>query len=182
MTPYGFSETESGIAGAVLILVGLVSAAITSPIMDRTKAYLFFIKITVPLIALCYLAFIWAPGTRSLVALYVILAVLGAASFSLVPVGLEWLVEVTWPVGPEAGSTICWTGGQLLGGMFIVVSDALKEGSEGDPPFTMGKALIFQAVVSAAAVPCAMCLGLVGKVTKGRLEVDKGFAGEEQED
>ena len=182
MTPYGFSETESGIAGAVLILVGLVSAAVTSPIMDRTKAYLPFIKTSVPLIALCYLAFIWAPGTRSLVAPYIILAVLGAASFSLVPVALEWLVEVTWPVGPEASSTICWTGGQLLGGIFIVLSDALKEGSEGNPPFTMGKALIFQAVVSAAVVPCAMCLGLFGKVTRRRLEVDKGVAAEAQED
>ena len=179
MTPYGFSETESGIAGAVLILVGLVSAAVTSPIMDRTKAYLPFIKTAVPLIALCYLAFIWAPGTRSLVAPFIILAILGAASFSLVPVALEWLVEVTWPVGPEAGSTICWTGGQLFGAIFIIVSDALKEGSEGDPPFTMGKALIFQAVVGAAAVPCAMCLGLVGKVTRGRLEVDKGVAADE---
>lgn len=182
MTPYGFSETESGIAGAVLILVGLVSAAVTSPIMDRTKAYLPFIKTSVPLIALCYLAFIWAPGTRSLVAPYIILAILGAGSFSLVPVALEWLVEVTWPVGPEAGSTICWTGGQLLGGIFIVISDALKEGSEGDPPFTMGKALIFQAVVSAAVVPCAMCLGLVGKVTRGRLEVDKGVAAQGRQD
>lgn len=181
MTPYGFSETESGIAGAVLILVGLVSAAVTSPIMDRTKAYLPFIKTSVPLIALCYLAFIWAPGTRSLVAPYIILAILGAASFSLVPVALEWLVEVTWPVGPETGSTICWTGGQLLGGIFIVISDVLKEGSEGNPPFTMGKALIFQAVVSAAVVPCAMCLGLVGKVTRGRLEVDKGVAAEDRE-
>ncbi|CAD6575817.1 MAG: hypothetical protein ASARMPRED_007476 [Alectoria sarmentosa] len=181
MTPYGFSETESGIAGAVLILIGLVSAAVTSPIMDRTKAYLPFIKTSVPLIALCYLAFIWAPGTRSLVAPYIILAILGAASFSLVPVALEWLVEVTWPVGPEAGSTICWTGGQLFGATFIVVSDALKEGSEGNPPFTMGKALIFQAVVSAAVVPCAICLGLVGKVTRGRLEVDKGVVPEELE-
>ena len=179
MTPYGFSETESGIAGAVLILVGLVSAAVTSPIMDRTKAYLMFIKMAVPLIALCYLAFIWAPGTRSLVAPFIILAILGAASFSLVPVALEWLVEVTWPVGPEAGSTICWTGGQLFGAIFILVSDALKEGIEGDPPFTMGKALLFQAVVGAAAVPCAMCLGLVGKVTRGRLEVDKGVAADE---
>ena len=182
MTPYGFSETESGIAGAVLILVGLISAAVTSPIMDRTKAYLFFIKVTVPLIALCYLAFIWAPGTRSLAAPYVILAVLGAACFSLVPVALEWLVEVTWPVGPEASSTICWTGGQLLGATFILVSDALKEGSGGDPPFTMGKALIFQAVVSAAAVPCALCLGVFGQVTKGRLEVDRGVAVEEREE
>lgn len=180
LTPYGFSETESGIAGAVLILVGLVSAAVTSPLMDRTKAYLPFIKAAVVLIALCYLAFIWAPGTRSLAAPYAILAVLGAASFSLVPVALEWLVEVTFPVGPEAGSTICWTGGQLLGGIFIVVSDALKAGAGAHPPFTMGKALIFQAVVSAAAVPCAMCLGLVGQATKGRLEVDKRVAVDER--
>ncbi len=174
LTPYGFSETTSGIAGAVLILVGLVSAAITSPVMDRTKAYLPFIKICVPVIALSYLAFIWAPGTRTIAAPYIILAILGAANFSLVPVALEWLVEVTWPVGPEAGSTICWAGGQLLGGIFIVVSDALKEGEDAEPPFTMRKALVFQAVVAAAVVPCALALGWVGHVGNRRLDVDKG--------
>lgn len=174
LTPYAFSETQAGIAGAVLILVGLATAAVTSPLMDRnTNAHLPFIKCAVCLIAICYLVFIWAPPTRSLAAPYTVLAVLGAASFSLVPVALEWLVEVTFPVGPEAGSTICWTGGQLLGGVFIVVSDGLKQGAGADPPFSMRKALVFQAVVSAAAVPCAMCLGLVGKATKGRLEVDK---------
>jgi len=177
LTPYSFSETTSGIAGAVLILVGLVTAAITSPIMDRTKAYLPFIKITVPVIASCYLAFIWAPGTRTIIAPYIILAILGAGSFSLVPVVLEWLVEVTWPVGPEAGSTICWAGGQLLGGIFIVVSDGLKEGEDADPPFTMGRALVFQAVVAVAAVPCALALGRVGKVGNRRLDVDKGRLG-----
>lgn len=174
LSPYSFTETSSGIAGAVLILVGLLSAAITSPIMDRTKAYLPFIKISVPIIALCYLAFIWAPGTRTIVAPYIILAILGAASFSLVPVALEWLVEVTWPVGPEAGSTICWAGGQLLGGIFIVVGDSLKEGDDADPPFTMGRALVFQAVMALAAVPCAMALGWVGKVGNRRLDIDKG--------
>jgi len=179
MTPYGFSETTSGIAGAVLILVGLVSAAITSPIMDRTKQYLPFIKITVPIIALSYLAFIWAPGTRTIAAPYIILAFLGAASFSLVPVALEWLVEVTWPVGPEAGSTICWAGGQFLGGIFIVISDALKEGKDADPPFTMRKALVFQAVVAAAAVPCVLALGWVGHVGNRRLDVDKGIVRDE---
>lgn len=175
LSPYGFSETESGIAGALLILVGLVAAAISSPIVDRTKAYLPLIKILVSVTALCYLAFIWAPGTRSLAAPYVILSVLGAANFSLVPIALEWLVEVTWPVGPGVGSTICWAGGQLFGGVFIVISDGLKEGSEGDPPFTMGKALVFQAVVAAAVVPCALSLGWVGRVRRGRLEVDKGI-------
>lgn len=174
LTPYGFSEETSGLAGAVLILVGLVSAAITSPFVDRTKAYLPFIRVLVPVIAIAYLAFIWAPGTRTIAAPYVILAFLGAASFSLVPVALEWLVEVTWPVGPESSSTVCWAGGQLLGGIFIIVSDALKAGKEADPPFTMGKALVFEAVVAAAVVPCAFLLGRFGKVESRRLDVDKG--------
>jgi len=94
-------------------------------------------------------------------------------------VALEWLVEVTWPVGPEAGSTICWAGGQFLGGIFIVISDALKEGKDADPPFTMRKALVFQAVVAAAAVPCVLALGWVGHVGNRRLDVDKGIVRDE---
>ena len=182
LTPYNFSESDSGIAGAVLILVGLVAAAITSPIIDRTKAYLLFIRVLVPVIALSYLAFIWAPGTRSDAAPYVILGVLGAASFSLVPIALEWLVEVTFPVGPEASSTICWSGGQLSGGIFIIISDALKGSKGSNPPFTMGKALIFQAVIAIAVVPCVFLLGRVGKVENRRLDVDKGVQRESFEE
>ncbi|KAI4163167.1 MAG: hypothetical protein LQ342_003295 [Letrouitia transgressa] len=175
LTPYNFSETESGVAGALLILVGLVAAAVTSPMIDRSKKYLLLIKCLVPVIAICDLAFIWTPGTRSVAAPYVILSVLGAASFSLVPVALEWAAEITWPVGPEAASTICWTGGQLLGGIFIVISDALKEeDGEGEPKGNMGKALIFQAVVACVFVPCALMLGRVGGGARNkRLEVDK---------
>ena len=183
LTPYDYSETASGIAGALLILVGLAAAAVTSPIIDRSKRYLPLIKTLVPIIAACYLAFIWAPGARTAVAPYIICSVLGAASFSLVPVALEWLVEVTWPVGPELGSVACWTGGQLLGGIFIVVSDALEDGPNGDPPFNMKRALVFQAVVACIIVPSAMVLGFVkGGTRNGRLEADKrGLEGERGE-
>ncbi|KAL9101431.1 MAG: hypothetical protein Q9163_003303 [Psora crenata] len=177
LTPYGFSETESGIGGALLILVGLGAAAVTSPVIDRTKAYLPLIKTLAPIIAFSYVTFIWAPGTRSVAAPYIILSVLGAASFSLVPIALEFLTEVTFPVGPEASSTVCWGGGQLLGGIFIIVSDALKAGRGADPPFTMSKALVFEAVVAVAVVPCALALGRLGDVKNGRLEIDKGFVG-----
>lgn len=177
LTPYGFSETDGGIAGALLILVGLVAAAISSPIVDRSKRYLLLIKILIPVLALCYLVFIWGPPSRSIAASYVICSVLGAASFSLVPVALEWLVEVSWPVGPELGSTICWTGGQLLGGIFIVISDLLVDGKSGNPPGNMHRALIFQAVLALAVVPLALAIGLVGgEVKNRRLEVDKGLA------
>lgn len=177
LTPYGYTETQGGIAGAILILVGLVAAAITSPIMDRTKRYLLLIKILVPLLAVSYLVFIWAPPAKSIVAPYILCAVLGAASFSLVPVALEWLVEVTWPVGPEVGSVLCWAGGQALGGVFIVISGALQD-DHGSPPRNLQKALVFEAIVAIAVVPAALSLGRWGApVRNRRLEADKSIAG-----
>jgi Na+/melibiose symporter-like transporter len=176
--PYGLSEDEAGIAGAILIVVGLVTAAITSPIIDRTKKYLLMIKVCVPLIGICYLVFIWAPPTGALPAPYVILAILGASSFSLMPVALEYLVEVTWPASPEVTSVVSWTGGQLLGGIFIVIMDALKDedGSHG-PKDNMQRALIFQAVIAMVTIILPMFLGIkrlgTGGEMRGRLLVDQ---------
>ncbi|KAI1141564.1 MFS general substrate transporter [Hypoxylon sp. FL0543] len=166
MMPYGFSSDDAGIAGALLIVVGLVASAVSSPILDRTKAFLLAIKLAVPLIGLCYLIFIWMPGTRNLAGPYVVLSVLGAASFSLVPVALEFLCELSYPMSPEVTSTIAWAGGQLLGGVFIVISDALKAGPEADPPQNMSNALIFTAVLSLAVVPMPLALGLFGRADK----------------
>lgn len=166
MIPYGFSDTEAGIAGAVLIVVGLVSAAVTAPILDRSKAFVLAIKIAAPVIGLCYLIFIWMPGTRAIAGPYVVLAVLGAASFSLLPVAVEYLVELTHPVSPEVTSTLAWTGGQLLGALFIIISNALKAGADANPPNNMSKALIFQAVVALVAVPFPMFLGSFGRGDK----------------
>lgn len=196
LQPYSFSEDDAGIGGALLIVVGLVTSAITSPILDRTKSYLIAIKIQVPIIALSYLAFTWAPQTRTLIAPYVILSILGAASFSLVPVALEYLIEITHPVAPEVTSTICWTGGQLLGGIFIIVSDVLRAAGADDgtaddhtklPPGNMHKALIFQAVVALVVVPLPLALGCFGRqrhvkmrrVDADREAADRGFVEDE---
>ncbi|KAF4855737.1 MFS-type transporter EF102 [Colletotrichum siamense] len=163
MQPYGFSDEEAGIAGALLIVVGLVASAITSPILDRTKAFLLAIKTAVPVIGLAYLVFIWMPETRNIAGPYVVLAVLGAASFSLVPVALELLIELSHPVSPEVTSTIAWAGGQLLGAIFIIISDALQAPETASPPRNMKNALIFQAVLAVLIVPLPMMLGLFGR-------------------
>lgn len=163
LTPYAFSSDDAGIAGALLIVVGLVASAISSPILDRTKAFLPAIKTAVPVIGAAYLAFVFVPATRHLAGPFVVLAILGAASFSLVPVALELLCELGHPLSPEVTSTIAWGGGQLLGGVFIVVSDALKAGPRADPPFNLDRALIFTAVLALAVVPLPLALGLFGR-------------------
>ncbi|KAI9798526.1 MAG: hypothetical protein M1825_005331 [Sarcosagium campestre] len=175
LSPYDFSETSAGICGALLIVTGLLASAATSPYLDRHKHLtVAFIKTAVPVIGLAYLAFVWAPGTRSAAAPYVIAAVLGGASFSLVPIALEWLVDVTHPVSPEITSVGCWAGGQLLGGVFLLAMDALKMGEAADPPFGMGRALVFQAVVALAVVPLPLFLGVGGRAVRAsRIEADR---------
>lgn len=185
LAPYSFSETDAGIAGALLIVVGLVAAAITSPIIDRTKSFLIAIKILVPIMGLCYLAFTFAPGTRNIGAVYAILSILGAASFSAIPVVLEYLIELTHPVSPEVTSTISWTGGQLIGGIFIIISDALRASGVSDgsadngtkqPPGNMFRALVFSAVMALVVVPLPLALGCCGRghsVRMRRVDADK---------
>lgn len=162
LLPYGFSETGAGIAGGILIIVGLIAAAIVSPWIDRTKQYTLTIKILVPLIGLSYLVFIFMPATRNVAGPFVVCAILGATSFSLLPCTLEYMVLVTHPVAPEISSTISWAGGQLLGAVFIVIMDALQGGWAGEPRDAMTRALVFQAVLALVVVPLPMWLG-VGK-------------------
>lgn len=87
-------------------------------------------------------------------------------------------MEITYPFAPEIGSTICWTGGQLLGAIFIIVQDALKAPSDAHPPYNMRNALIFSAVISAVVVPLPLSLGLFGrKVSRRRLRADRSTYG-----
>ncbi|KAI6882064.1 hypothetical protein KC334_g16486, partial [Hortaea werneckii] len=160
LEPYGFSETEAGIAGALLIVVGLVASAVVSPLVDRTKRYLLTVRVLVPFIAISYVALIFMPGTHTVPGPYVVLAVLGATSFSLLPCALEYLVLVTYPVSPEVSSTVCWTGGQLLGGAWIVIMNALRTDDwDEEPNASMITGLIFQSVVAVLVVPCVFVLG-----------------------
>lgn len=163
--PYGYSETDAGIAGGLLIIVGLVASAIVSPFVDRTKKYLLTIKVLVPLIAVSYLILIFMPATRTLLGPFIICSLIGASSFSLLPCTLEYLVQITHPVSPEITSTVCWATSQLFGAVFIIIMTALRGGG---PEGSMTRALIFQAVLACLAVPFPMFLG-IGNLRRQRV-------------
>lgn len=132
MLPYTYTADEAGITGAILIVAGLISSAIISPIIDRTHTFLLAIKLQVPIIAICYIALIFAVDTGgNLIPPFIVVAFLGAASFSLLPLVLEWVVEVTHPCPPEITSAVLWCGGQLMGAVFLLVMDGMKDVRDG---------------------------------------------------
>lgn len=86
----------------------------------------------------------------------------------------------TDPISPELTSTVCWSGGQLLGGIFILISDALTDGphggSGGSTPYNMQRALWFQAILAMLSVPPPLALGFFGRqkhVKMRRAEADE---------
>ncbi|KAG6005101.1 hypothetical protein E4U21_000428 [Claviceps maximensis] len=166
MVPYGFSNDEAGIGGAILIVSGLIVSAITSPILDRSKKFSAAIKLFVPIIGISYFVLTWMPETGSVVGPYVVLGILGAASFSLVPIALEFMIELSHPLSPEVTSTTAWAGGQLFGAIILIVSNALAAGEDSTPPENMKNALVFQAVLAIVIIPVPLCLGLFGRGDK----------------
>lgn len=175
MYPYGFDETQAGIAGALLILVGLGASAAASPALDRVPgSRIPAIRALVPVIAALYLAFVWAPQTRDVGAPYAVCALLGSASFVLLPLALELLVETTYPVNPEISSTVCWAMGQVGGGVVIIIMDALKGSwGGGQPAGNMKAGLVFLAVLAWTVVPLPMFLGFRGLGQERRREAER---------
>jgi MFS transporter, FLVCR family, MFS-domain-containing protein 7 len=167
MSPYGYSDNDAGIAGAVLIISGLVFAAIISPLLDRFHSFIPIARILIIVVAICYLAFIWVIRANAYAGICVLSGALGAASFSLLPLALEMSVELTHPVPPEVSASIYWIGGQFLGGIFIIIMNALRD-DNGNPPENMTKALIFQAVIALVASPWLFFI----KLQRRRLTVD----------
>ncbi|CAE6494797.1 unnamed protein product [Rhizoctonia solani] len=170
--PYGYSSDEAGIMGGVLILAGIVGAAILSPIFDRylTHHLALAAKILVPLLAASYVALIWDVRANNFSGLYVVMVVIGVASFTLLPVALEISCEVTRSA--ETSSAVLWFAGNLLSVVIVLSMDALKDDSpDANPPSNMFKSLIFQGCF--VAVIAISVFGLKGQQTRRELDIQK---------
>ncbi|KAI0668890.1 MFS general substrate transporter [Trametes maxima] len=150
--PYGYSDTISGLMGAVLLLVGLVAAAITSPLYDRvlTNHLAFSCKVFCPVLAACWLALIWEIRPNNEAVLFVLMAIIGATGLTLLPAVLELAVELTR--NPDGSSAILWCSTNLFGLICVLVEDALREGPNANPPLNMHRSAIFQGVLVTAVI------------------------------
>lgn len=94
--------------GAALLLSGLVAAITTAPLFDRVFTHHLALtsKFLVPAIAGAWLSSIWAVKPHNTGGLFAIMAVIGACSLTMLPIGLELGCEVTR--NSDGSSALLW--------------------------------------------------------------------------
>ncbi len=98
--PRGFSPTEAGIMGALMLLAGIIGAVVLSALSDRHGERIRFMVIalvaTVPgMLGIAFVSTTWL--------LYAFAAVLGFFLVAVLPIGMQYAAEITNPT-PEGTS------------------------------------------------------------------------------
>lgn len=136
IVPYGYTQQAAGFSLAIMIFIGLFSASINSPILDKIKRHTLGVKILSALIALLVTMLPFVVETGPVPGLLFIFALIGIAILPAQPAILETQADWTHPVSPEFSSFVYGSGAKVIAAMFTVVAGnvlMLDEEKDGKP-------------------------------------------------
>ena len=128
LRPRGFSATQAGITGGLMIVGGVVGALIIPLLSDRYKKRIPFIIIalvgaTVGLTGITFATSYWMLLTSGMV--------LGFFLLSSGPIGFQYGAEITYPASEGTSNGMLLMMGQISGIAFIFAMDSLKSSLTG---------------------------------------------------
>ncbi len=143
--PRGFTPTDAGTLGAVMLVGGLLGAVIIPPFSDRQhkrKRYLLLgIVLSIPgLIGIAFATTFWL--------LLVSAFALGFFLISTSPIGLQYAAEITFPTPEGTSNGLIQLFGQASV-IFVYIMEALKSG---DGSFTLSLLLGVGLLIISAAI------------------------------
>ncbi len=126
--PRGFSATQAGDAGGVMILGGILGALIIPMISDRIRKRVPFIILAIAgaAIGVAGIAFV-----ASYAMLLVFSFLFGFFLLAAGPIGFQYAAEVTYPAPEGTSNGMVLLMGQVSGILFILGMDALKSPANG---------------------------------------------------
>jgi len=138
--PRGFSPTDAGVMGALMLVAGIVGAVVLSALSDRRGKRIRFMVLalvaTVPgMLGIAFVSSIWL--------LYAFAAVLGFFLVAVLPIGMQYAAEITNPT-PEGTSNGLI---QLCGQVSVVYVYMMAALRTSDGSFTVS--LVLSAVLLA---------------------------------
>ncbi|KAF9921612.1 hypothetical protein FBU30_008313 [Linnemannia zychae] len=127
VAPYGYTSAEAGYFGAAMIFAGLLGASVTAPLLDKFKHFNGFSKVMVVVSSCMFIALNFAIRRNFFGGILAISIVLGISGLSVLPAGLEYGVEITYPVTPASSTSLLWGFGQLLTVIFLTILGLLQD-------------------------------------------------------
>lgn len=126
--PRGFSITQAGNAGGLMILGGVIGALVLPALSDhfRRRTPFLVVALVGAILALCGLTFAASYGL-----LLASAAILGVFLLSAGPIGFQYGAEVTYPAPEGMSNGVLLLMGQISGISFILGLDAFKSPQTG---------------------------------------------------
>ena len=128
LSPRGFSSTQAGAAGGVMILGGIVGALILPMLSDQMRKRVPFIVLAVAgaTIGLAGLTFV-----TGYTLLLIFAFIFGFFLLSAGPIGFQYGAEITYPAPEGTSNGLLLLMGQISGIAFILGLDAFKSPATG---------------------------------------------------
>jgi MFS family permease len=122
--PRGFSTTEAGIMGALMLLAGIVGAVVLSALSDlqgkRVRFLVIALVASVPgLLGVAFVSSVWL--------LYAFAAVLGFFLVAVLPIGMQYAAEITNPTPEGTSNGLIQLFGQVSV-VYVYIMAALRTG------------------------------------------------------
>jgi cyanate permease len=141
--PRGFTVTQAGAAGGLMIAGGLLGALILPALSDRTRRRVPFLTAGLggSMLGLC--------GVIASARYGLLLASAAAFGFFLLsagPIGFQYGAEVTVPEPEGTSNGLLLTAGQISGILFIFAMDAFKSGRDGSMTVPLAGLTLLMAV------------------------------------
>jgi cyanate permease len=123
--PRGFGSGTAGTLGAVMLVAGVIGAVVLSALSDRQRKRIRFLVVALVLAIPGVLGLAFATSTWLL---FVSTFVLGFFVVAILPIGMQYAAEVTFPTPEGTSNGLVQLCGQTSV-VFVYIMSALKSGS-----------------------------------------------------
>lgn len=128
LRPRGFTMSQAGLTGGLMVLGGIVGAIVIPPLSDRARRRVPFILLALAGAIPGLVGITFAPNYGLLLASAF---VLGLFLLSSGPIGFQYGAEITYPTPEGTSNGLLLLMGQISGIAFIIGMDALKSATTG---------------------------------------------------
>jgi len=122
LSPYGYSSSDSGDIGALVVVMGLIGCGVASVIVDKTRMYKSCIILCLLIATVSIVLFTIYLGPKSFSMIATWTSFIGFSMTPILPIVLELGVEISFPVQEATPSGILLIFGQLIAIIMTLVA------------------------------------------------------------